>query len=373
MTNKHLEHALWLYKETTSNRSDIARKIKNEYGLEGTVDSIRKKIARYIVKQESKGLLDECEQVGIPVDKVKHYWYKGKHYSINVKGEGGVSYEEIRDELIEEMKEHAPVYPTIVRSDVVDGHLLVIDPADVHIGKLTTAFETGEEYNSQIAVQRTLEGVDGILNNCKGFDIEKILFVGGNDILHIDTPKRTTTAGTPQDTSGMWYDNFMMAARLYQDVITKLSEVAPVHFVYNPSNHDYTNGFFLAQLIEAYFRNNKNITCDVSISHRKYYVYGKNLIGTTHGDGAKMGDLGAIMAHESSKNWGECTRRYWYTHHLHHKVSKDYIGVTVEALRSPSASDSWHHRNGYIGVPKAIEGFIHHKEYGQVCRLTHLF
>ena len=59
MTNKHLEHALWLYKETTDNKSEIARRIKNEYGLEESINAIRKRVARYIKQQESKGLLDE--------------------------------------------------------------------------------------------------------------------------------------------------------------------------------------------------------------------------------------------------------------------------------------------------------------------------
>ena len=60
-------------------------------------------------------------------------------------------------------------------------------------------------------------------------------------------------------------------------------------------------------------------------------------------------------------------------HHVHHKMAKDFIGVTVEALRSPSGTDSWHHRNGYQHVPKAVEGFIHEKEGGQIARFTHLF
>ena len=51
----------------------------------------------------------------------------------------------------------------------------------------------------------------------------------------------------------------------------------------------------------------------------------------------------------------------------------DFIGVTVESLRSPSGTDSWHHRNGYQHSPKAIEGFIHHPEHGQIARLTHIF
>ena len=111
--------------------------------------------------------------------------------------------------------------------------------------------------------------------------------------------------------------------------------VADVHFTFNPSNHDYTHGFFLAQVIETYFRNSKNITFDCSIAHRKGFMYGNNLIGTTHGDGAKSQDLPLLMAQEFSKEWAETKHRYVYTHHVHHKTSKDYIGVTVEGPFKP--------------------------------------
>jgi hypothetical protein len=190
--------------------------------------------------------------------------------------------------------------------------------------------------------------------------------------LHTDTPRRTTTSGTPQDTDGMWYENFLMAKNLYVNLLEILIGVADVHFVYNPSNHDYTNGFFLADVIQTYFRNCKNITFDCSINHRKYTTYGNSLIGTTHGDGAKQADLGQLMSVEAKEYWADSEYRYFYTHHIHHKTAKDYINVTVESLRSPSPADSWHHRNGYISNA-AIEGFIHSKNNGQIARLTHFF
>ena len=102
---------------------------------------------------------------------------------------------------------------------------MVLDPADIHIGKLSSALEVGKEYNSQIAVKRVLNGVDGLLNSSSGWNIEKINFIGGNDILHIDTPHRKTTSGTPQDTDGMWYENFLMAKKLYVDVLERLLSV----------------------------------------------------------------------------------------------------------------------------------------------------
>ena len=324
--------------------------------------------------KELNAIYQESVSIGLPVEDVKHGWLKTEKSSMfftnplyKKKNE-----DKFYNELINDLQAFSPEFPIVKRNNTEEGHLLVVDPADIHVGKLARSFETGEEYNSQIAVERVLQGVQGILDKSRGFNIDKILFIGGNDILHIDTPKRTTTSGTPQDTDGMWYDNFLIAKQLYIDVLMMLIPVADVHFVFNPSNHDYTNGFFLADVIKTYFRNSNNITFDCSIAHRKYYRYGNNLIGTTHGDGAKQTDLPLLMAHEAV-DWSACKNRYIYTHHVHHKTSKDHIGVTIESLRSPSASDSWHSRNGYTGVPKAVEGFIHHKEYGQVARLTHIF
>jgi len=71
--------------------------------------------------------------------------------------------------------------------------------------------------------------------------------------------------------------------------------------------------------------------------------------------------------------WANTKHRYIYTHHVHHKTSKDYIGITVESSRSPSGTDSWHHRNGYQHASKAIEAYLHHPTYGQVARFTHKF
>jgi len=328
-------------------------------------------------QQFLKGIRKQCREAEINPEDVKHGWVKNKNSSLffknpEYKQEDEKQIDKLKKELIEFVKTETPIQEVKKRKQKGD-NLLLIDPADVHIGKLCKAFEVGSEYNQQIAVKRVLEGVNGILDNAQGWSKDEIVLIIGNDILHTDTPRRLTTSGTPQDTDGMWYENFMTATQLYKDLIYTLLEIAPVKVIFNPSNHDYTNGFFLAQLIEAYLTNDKRVSFDCSIAHRKYYKYHNNLIGTTHGDGAKVNDLGLIMAHESSKNWADCEYRYWYMHHVHHKMGKDLIGCTVEALRSPSEADSWHSRNGYIGSPKAIEGYIHNKKFGQVARLSHLF
>ena len=337
---------------------------------------------RKTLLDQHEGIFKATDSVDVSPQDVKHMWIKTKEgVSAFVKNPEFVEKEEKDFESIvlasiERMKEHSPKLKSIRRKPFTKDaqpKLLVVDPADCHIGKLSQNFATGEEYNEQLAVKRVLEGVRGVLGRASVYNVEKILLVGGNDILHIDTPKRTTTAGTPQDTSGSWYSNFMFARQLYIDIIEEMLQVADVHFVFNPSNHDYMSGFFLANVIETYFRHSKNVTFDCNLRHRKAFHYYNNLIGTTHGDGAKMEDLPLLMATEFPIAWSKTKHRYIYTHHIHHKTSKDFSGITVESLRSPSAADEWHHKSGYQHAPKAIEGFVHDRVHGQIARYTHLF
>ena len=329
-----------------------------------------------IVKQY-RGIHLAADSVNVDIKDIRNLWLKNDKASVHIKNPHFQTQEYsefllLKSQIIEEVKNYAPTYKAFEFKKSKDSHLLVVDPADVHVGKLCSSFETGETYNSQIAVKRVKEGVNGLLQKTNSFKIDEVLLIIGNDILHTDTPKRTTTSGTPQDTDRMWYDNFNTAKRLYIDLIEQLMQVGKLTVCYNPSNHDFTHGFFLAQLIEAHFRKS-NVTFDVNLRHRKAFKYYNNLIGSTHGDGAKEANLPLLLAQEFAVNWAATKHRYIYTHHLHHKTSKDYIGCTVETLRSPSSTDSWHHRNGYQHAPKAIEGFLHHKEHGQIARITHLF
>ena len=205
------DRAFEIYESGITRPTDIARRLVDEgYIDEDRARTVRRTVSNWVkskyVADTNPGLALECDTVGIPLDSVKHGWYKGKHWSIAFKAdqEEGPSFEDMLKDHMEDVKNHTFSYEKIKREPLNRPHLLVIDPADVHIGKLASSFETGEDYNNQVAVQRVREGVDGILQKAQAFDIEKIIFVAGNDILHVDTPRRTTTSGTPQDTDGMW-------------------------------------------------------------------------------------------------------------------------------------------------------------------------
>ena len=366
--------------EKGKSSTQIADELEQKYDEPYSSRQIRKKIGKMGLRKDNtftKTLADNNFEFP---ENFEYGWLKTKEASVFIKNSKGiVSFDEMREDFLKDMKKHSPSHAKIKRQKNDDPHALVIDIADLHIGKLGDSFETGDEYNAEIAVERAIEGVSGILSKSQGFNIDQIIFVIGNDILHTDNSTKTTTGGTGQDVSGMWYSNYRIARQLYIGIIEQLVNIADVHVVHNPSNHDYVTGFMLADSVFCWFNKHKNITFDISMAHRKYYQYGNNLIGTSHGDGGKMDTMPLVMANEAKVMWAETEWRYIYLHHIHHKdyfkfrSGKDYHGVSVEYLRSPSGSDSWHHKQQYQHSPKAVEAFIHHKDFGQVARITHLF
>tara|TARA_R110000850_G_C9974347_1_gene465416 strand:- start:1048 stop:2220 length:1173 start_codon:yes stop_codon:yes gene_type:complete len=376
-------------REDTGYGSDrIAQMLSSKYPNDDIVVST---FGRWIRKNDiiSPSIVDESMHRNNlnPSDNWKLSWVKDKVTGTSTlvvnpdyKNAESVDYEQIRTEMMDEMKKLSPKVNRYKRKKTKDPHCLVLDIADLHIGKLATMDGANDTYNVDIAIERAIKGSLSLIDKSKPYNIEKIFFIIGNDVLHIDNAKtRTTTSGTPQDTDGMWYDNFKIARGVYCHIINMLSTISDVHVIHCPSNHDYMTGFMLADAVNCYFHNNKNITFDVSNVHRKYVKYGKNLLNFSHGDGAKIDKIPYLAAHEVPQLWADTMYRYAFMHHIHHKQyykfmsGADFIGMTVEYLRSPSGSDRWHNDNGYTGSKVCIEAFIHHPDNGQVCRLTHNF
>ena len=366
-------------------RTDWVNMAREIIGDGDGVDLLRTYIKRRYVGSQPSIIDESLHRNNIQPNSWKVAWVKDKETGTStlVKNKDFkdevVDYDVIRGEMISEMKKLSPKVSRYKRKKNKDSHCLVLDIADLHIGKLATLSGSNDNYNVEVAIERAIEGSESLINKSHPYNIDKVFFIIGNDVLHIDNPKRTTTSGTPQDTDGMWYDNFKIARIVYCKIIQMLSTIADVHVIHCPSNHDYMSGFMLADAVQCYFHNNKNITFDVSSVHRKYVKYGVNMLSFSHGDGAKIDQVPYLAAHEAKEMWAETTYRYAFLHHVHHKdyfkfrSGKDFIGMTVEYLRSPSGSDRWHYDNGYTGAKVAIEAFIHHPKFGQISRLTHNF
>jgi hypothetical protein len=390
------------YREIAEIQNRSVRTISRRIKAARKRERLDPEISRYLTDQKKMTDLGGLHS-GWILNKDKDGSGESLYFYLGPDDESIAEADKIITEIVDEIKAYAPDYSSKQLSfpPVTGDHLLVISPADIHMGKLAEAMETGDEYNKQIAQERTREGVQNLLRAASMFGLEVITINTGNDGLHVDNARKTTTRGTPQDTDGSIFSMFDALFWTWVWVIEEASNYAPVHVVFDPSNHPWVSDWMLNRAIMAFFSSHPNVTFDVqmsSIRHRKYQVYGSNLIGYTHGDGAKTKDLPALMQHECREWWGKTKRGYWLTKHIHHKdhkmfgltpmeKEKDHIGVTVirtnegdysqnvsvEVVRSPSNSDGWHDRNGYVGALKAVEAFLFHADRGQVARFTYPF
>ena len=55
--------------------------------------ALLRRVQRYKRINSHPALTTECESVGLPIENVSNYWYKGKQYSIHVKGDKQKTYE----------------------------------------------------------------------------------------------------------------------------------------------------------------------------------------------------------------------------------------------------------------------------------------
>ena len=325
----------------------------------------------------------------------------GVSLRFSVKGGGdSIKLEDlVRDAIADAFADGEPRYEA--RELRGGNNLLVMDLADIHVGKLCVESETGYTYNREVAIRRIREGTAKLLHLASGHDIGHIVFVLGNDILQVDNGEGKTTSGTGVAVDGSVHTMYTDAFAAYIASIEACAKVAKVSLIFNRSNHDDKLGWALANSVGAWFRNDDNVTAseyNLSQRHRKYIRFENNIIGMTHLHGGKIPDLQALMVEEARIHISECQNMQWYIHHGHRKIKlkhgeaplmreQDLIGMSVvssgatrsqgsgaeiEMVRSMSPPDDWHSLHGFINK-QAVECFVHHPQNGKFASFTSWF
>jgi hypothetical protein len=276
------------------------------------------------------------------------------------------------------MKNFSPKYPEIKYK--IDknkkGYLLEINIADLHFGRLTWNQETGADYDIKIARELFLTCIIKLIEQSKGYNISRILFILGNDYFNVDNIANTTTAGTPQDEDSRWKKTFKKGRELIIEGIDLLSKIAPVEILVVPGNHDTQRTFYLGDAIECWYNNSKNVRVDNSPKVRKYYQFGKCMILFSHGRDEKLADYPLLMASEEPRMWADTKYREIHLGEIHHKKevkwlsTEEYKGATVRYMRSLVAPDAWSYTKGFISQLRAGEAFIWDEDNGLIAQFT---
>jgi hypothetical protein len=268
----------------------------------------------------------------------------------------------------------------VTRADTDENNLLEVCIFDLHMGKLAWGGETGENYDTKIARERFINAIQDLLHLASKFSYSRILFPIGNDYFNSDTIFNTTTQGTQQDEDLRWQKTFNVGVRLLVDGINLLKQTGrPVDVIVIPGNHDFERSFYMGKYLEAWFNNDPAVWINTGASPRKYYKFGKVLLGFTHGSEEKEGSLPLIMANdiESKPMWSETLYHEFHVGHIHRKREMKYsatldkvrvlnedLGVTVRYLSSLTGTEEWHHKKGFVGAVKAADAFIWNDEKG---------
>ncbi len=285
---------------------------------------------------------------------------------------------DLMQSVLEAFKAEAPTRIPVQYPPRGDG-MLEIAIVDLHYGKLCWGEECGRDYNTDIAERMFWAAIEDLLAKAQGLRPAKILFPVGNDFYHTDILGRTTTAGTPQDSSMVWKQAFTQGWKLLAKAIERLRQIAPVEVPIVNGNHDTMSALHMGEVLAAYFRNTSDVSIDHGPAQRKYVTHHKCLLGLSHGSEEKHSNLPLLMASERPQDWAHsaAVAREWHVGHLHHKKSLKFLpcadlgaGVVVRIIPSLTPQDSWHASKGYASK-LAAEAYYWDPECGVTATLTH--
>lgn len=185
----------------------------------------------------------------------------------------------------------------------------------------------------------------------------------------MDNPKHTTTAGTPQDMDGTFVEMASEGNKIMIEFIDTLKQIAPVEVYLCVGNHDYTMSHQLLEVVQAWYKDDKEVMVSNQRRDRTYAQYGKTMLGFTHGDGPKYKDLPNLMMRDDREIYATSNFHALFHGHLHHEVVRDVNGVKLYQMPSLSGSDRWHHKKGYEYSIRGLVAYLVHPEQGVVVNI----
>lgn len=287
-----------------------------------------------------------------------------------------VDYSQKIADMREEIRTLAPVFrpPADLAKRQTGSKALELAIPDLHFGRLIVEGQTNDRgYTPEAAQAIWTEAVTGLMSLAPLDEIELFIIPLGNDLFNVDNLKGQTTHGTQVGPPGsLNFVYFRMVRTMVRETIDQLAAYAPVIVPIVPGNHDRETVYYLGEALYDWYHNTPTVTILNGPRLRKYYTYGRNLIGWTHGQDERHADLPMIMAQEAGDAWATATWREWHIGHLHRKRETKYLsvneigGVRIRVIPSLASIDDWHYLKGYVTGLKAAEAYLWDKDRGPV-------
>jgi hypothetical protein len=292
LANPNIEDNEELAKGCNSTKHFI-NKCKTELRKEGKLGKMpedwrRKKVDTHI------GLEQECEEVGIPINSVGNYWYKGKHYSIHAKA-NELSYLQAIEDIIKALPKRSVKAVKAVRKKTCIAINATL--SDMHVGMEPNPNGRalfGYEYNREIFNDHLEKVYQAILKEHKlygKFDVLVIDDLGDG----LDGWDGLTTRGghaLPQNMDNVEAFKTYVFGKL--DLIERLHKagIASKIYVRNVSNCNHSGNFghtaniAIQMIIERTYPKSA-IEYTILEKFMEHFTYGDHTFILTHGKDAK--------------------------------------------------------------------------------------
>jgi hypothetical protein len=274
--------------------------------------------------------------------------------------------------LREAMKDLVEPYRGKVRAvpapKIAEKDLLAVYPlADPHIGMLSWAKETGEDFDLQIAEGTLKNTVDRLVASAP--PAERALLINLGDFFHSDGGGNTTTKGTPVDVDSRFAKIALAGMRIKRQIIDRLlRKHKHVEVWTKAGNHDENTAIMLAVALSAVYEKEPRVEISMDPARFQVKEFGVNLIGGAHGHTSTLARLPGFLASNWPEEWGRTEHRIWYTGHVHHDSAQEHLGCMVETLRTVAVRDAWHVGQAYHSG-RDLKCDVWHKKNGRIARI----
>lgn len=240
---------------------------------------------------------------------------------------------------------------------------------DTHIGARCWKPETGADWDLSIAEDMLTAGFQMLIEQSPAAHTGIVNVLG--DFLHFDSLQAVTPQhGHILDGDGGYSKVISVAVRILRHVIaTALRKHNQVIVVIMEGNHDQASSVWLRHLFGLLFENEPRV--DVKSFELPYFAmqHGQTMIGFHHGHIRKNEALPSLFAAQFPVIWGNTTKRYAHTGHLHHKHELEYSGIHIIQHATFAARDAYAARGGWIS-DRSITSITYHSEHGEAARNT---
>lgn len=270
--------------------------------------------------------------------------------------------------FVQSLVEHVKPAPATKAPESVNEDLLCVYPlGDPHFGLYSWAEETGDDFSLDEAERVTKGAIDWLVSSAPSSKQAILLNLG--DYFHADDSKNATPGhGNVLDVDTRYGKVMKVGLDSLIHCVDRLLEKHEQVAVWNiPGNHDPHASFALALAMASHYRNEPRVEVPLRSSLYWYHEFGKNLIASHHGHGAKPADLPLVMAADVPDMWGRTQHRVWHCGHIHHKTYKEHPGCDVETHRTLAGKDAWHAGKGYRSK-RDSNVIVYHREFGEVQR-----